>query len=864
MNPTRKLQVESADNERVRFNDIERDVEIVLHELSGDSSLEVFRAEYEKLHFALKRSHENEEALVAKCEQDTRTITDRAADVQKAIRVSQENTQTIASLRLAIDDGINGLAVLTQNEARSKDLVDGLRSNIAEVQAALNESIKQNNEAELSLITLKDEVGDFGRQSEMLVSQIKQAKQQIEAFTARQSTLKEQKATAEKNNAKLRKELALHREHHQENTTAIANLEAEIKQTMADIKSLTDQAVEPKERARASRAAQVEFERRNVEAVKKLELLTSQVAASQAEVARLVRLNQEEKSRQDATQERINQLNSGIKSARQQEHAAARSLRETELELERSQAKLVQTQEKLVQLKMHVANTNTVLDQMRLVHQRNQFKSDAHRKLIVALANEHESLRRSLGLASDKNNTESELVREHARAFEAEKKNGQRLSEKLKVVLDRQADLEEQHEAFKEEMALMAEKIADVDRLLIEADAHIMISHAKLDEQRILKQQQQLACDKLQAERERVQRSVTDASRTMERLQHKFKDVNDKLTKLKGDMDAKEKLLIQKYVKRENLKKSLELVKSNCSKAEMLLNDMEKSSDEKSREIQKLNEQLASMQEQIRVQRRELEQLDTEKSILNRQIANRNEELALVHEKIRVQQSLMNKGEIKFRKLEQDIQAEQEMLRKQSSTLSQCARDKLKADELSIELNRLKDEWRSENAKVIALTEDMQRMVNVHVWRKLESSDPELMSLIEKSINLQKRYSARSKEVDEKKTILSEKDAAIAKITACIARAPGPEIDSQIQESNKFIEERTRQIDSMERELHKLRGQVADLELESIRLQDEKQEVMKKYYMQKQLTEGKVDRYRALPVTERQPQRIIGGGYRVE
>ena len=39
----------------------------MLQELVGDKSLERFRSEYEKLHQALKKSHESEKRLIKKC-----------------------------------------------------------------------------------------------------------------------------------------------------------------------------------------------------------------------------------------------------------------------------------------------------------------------------------------------------------------------------------------------------------------------------------------------------------------------------------------------------------------------------------------------------------------------------------------------------------------------------------------------------------------------------------------------------------------------------------------------------------------------------------------------------------------------------
>ena len=46
---------------------VRRHASQVLQELVGDKSLERFRSEYEKLHRALKKSHESEKRLIKKC-----------------------------------------------------------------------------------------------------------------------------------------------------------------------------------------------------------------------------------------------------------------------------------------------------------------------------------------------------------------------------------------------------------------------------------------------------------------------------------------------------------------------------------------------------------------------------------------------------------------------------------------------------------------------------------------------------------------------------------------------------------------------------------------------------------------------------
>ena len=68
------------------FEALERDFQEVLQELMGDNSLEKFRLEYEKLHRALKKSHDQEKRLVKKCRELNAEIVNNQAKIKTALR----------------------------------------------------------------------------------------------------------------------------------------------------------------------------------------------------------------------------------------------------------------------------------------------------------------------------------------------------------------------------------------------------------------------------------------------------------------------------------------------------------------------------------------------------------------------------------------------------------------------------------------------------------------------------------------------------------------------------------------------------------------------------------------------------------
>ena len=65
----------------------------------GDRSLEKFRVEYEKLHRALKKSHESEKRLMQKCRELNAEIVAHSAKVATALKLSSEDQATIGSLK---------------------------------------------------------------------------------------------------------------------------------------------------------------------------------------------------------------------------------------------------------------------------------------------------------------------------------------------------------------------------------------------------------------------------------------------------------------------------------------------------------------------------------------------------------------------------------------------------------------------------------------------------------------------------------------------------------------------------------------------------------------------------------------------
>lgn len=97
----------------------------------GDKSLEKFKIEYEKLHKALKKSHESEKRLMSKCRELNSEIVANAAKVTTALKLSQEDKTTITSLKQETDKLWSMVDAAREKENVSNETIHQLKKEIA-------------------------------------------------------------------------------------------------------------------------------------------------------------------------------------------------------------------------------------------------------------------------------------------------------------------------------------------------------------------------------------------------------------------------------------------------------------------------------------------------------------------------------------------------------------------------------------------------------------------------------------------------------------------------------------------------------------------------------------------------------------
>jgi len=347
-----------------------------------------------------------------------------------------------------------------------------------------------------------------------------------------------------------------------------------------------------------------------------------------------------------------------------------------------------------------------------------------------------------------------------------------------------------------------------------------------------LKQQQQLY-ETVRTDRNHYSKGLLEAQDEIAELRKKFKIMGHQIEQLKEEISTKDQALVKEHFELQRAEKYKENVQNELNRKNQLISSNHEIIEQQETELKHLSAVIKRMDEEALAQRKEYDQVISERDILGTQLIRRNDELALLYEKLRVQQSALRIGEAQYSTRIDDIRMLRIKLKdlvRESSLLKGSGGQ---IEELKREILHLQKELLQERTKVTALSEELENPMNVHRWRKLEGSDPATFELIQKIQTLQRRLISKTEEVVEKGLVIQEKDKLYIELKGILARQPGPEVAEQLTVYQQNLKQKTRQMKAMASELNMYQAQVNEYKYDVERLTRELQDMKKKYYTQK-------------------------------
>jgi chromosome segregation ATPase len=732
---------------------LESDFQEVLAGLVGDKSLEKFREEYEKLHHALQKSHENEKRLVKKIKELNQELMANAARVATALQMSEDDDTTIENLKKQIERAWAMVEAAHEKETKADETIRKLNDEIRRLTELVQEhgDALGGDETVDELLRVRDVLQ---RKNEEAQDQIRSLNETVDELHARvehkrQKNRQKKAAIQDLKDGVRQKEAEAVRE-----TKKRERLDKELRELRVELESKSKEASSASGKQEEAEARIGKLEGQLKEARKTMEKYLRDFDALYQNTQKLTEQLDEQMHRNDLLTEQNIGLEAEMKrrdiELNKARSESTRMERKFESEVKRAQRlkdKGEEERTKQQELKAEIRSLTNELD--------GESKKLGEAKKSIAV------LERERGMEQRKRMKEGDKAKEHMEKFEASERAIQHLENKITRYRNeaiKARNVIYQLEKDREKYGVQAS----------DAQAKLMTAHEemKLRENQIgelekketdlrgrLKHQQQMY-EAVRADRNLYSKHLIEAQDEIAEMRRKFKIMNHQIEQLKEEITAKDRALVAEHFEHQSVEKRLDQSTHEIERLRKQLSDSQQAIGKQDAEIAELNTTIRRMDADMLRQKKEYDQMTTERDILGTQLIRRNDELALLYEKVKIQQSTLRKGEAQYQNRMQDIRMLKLKIGDLRRELHIAKRQAGRLGDVKREVYRLQRELLQEKTKVKALSEELENPMNVHRWRKLEGSDPATYEMIQKIQTLQKRLISKTEEVVEKELLI--------------------------------------------------------------------------------------------------------------
>merc|ERR1711871_1399389 len=457
-----------------------------------------------------------------------------------------------------------------------------------------------------------------------------------------------------------------------------------------------------------------------------------------------------------------------------------------------------------------------------------QVDEDGHQ--IVDLLHERDLLNKNVIKADDRTKKQTELVKRHETTTQGLEKEVGGVKKSLQEKVVQLHELDKTREKYGIELSLANSKhMGSLEELKNRENKISELKKNLADVRGKLAQQRQLY-EAVRTDRNVYSKNLIESQDEIAEMRRKFKIMYHQIEQLKEEIKEKDQALIKEHFDHHKVSKLCETVKDQMEKAKKKQQQLAHQVETQGADIKKLESTIHDAETERQNQKREYENVISDRDILGTQLIRRNDELALLYEKIKIQQSTLQKGEIQYKERLEEIRTLRIKIAALKRELHIAKQQVVNIDDLKKEVYQLQRELLQERTKVKALSEELENPMNVHRWRKLEGSDPATYEMIQKVKTLQKRLIAKTEEEVEKDLLIQEKEKLYHELKSILASQPGPEVAESVAVYQQKLKEKTKQMKSMAAELNMYHAQVNDYKDDIERQSRELSEMKRKYF----------------------------------
>ncbi|CAG9771320.1 unnamed protein product [Ceutorhynchus assimilis] len=825
-------EVLDPDNPEHAFAIIEKNYMKTIIELENRKDAAQFADDFNKLFDAYYNTyiiHKETETQYDCLEKD---LDEKRAKLEVAIKVTEADKTTIHTLKVEIEKAWELADAAHAREQLAQEIIDNLRAQVENLNAEIEFKNKMNQDT--------DDVGDLSkhkdgleRERDKLMNEVTQLTTKLVNAIGYQEELEKKTSMADIKINELTNQLEDHaadmlreRRAKEELVNDLAEERKKIEDRDLEIRNTRENVVE-----QGKRIAKLEIDVRDHRYI--IDRLNKENEVATNKVAKL----------QDDYNTTAFDLEK-TKSMFQKKQTDLKSAEEENTRLKTDLAKLIKAKE--------LADKRIVM----LNGDKDEINIDRHymRQRIAVLEKEvddykrfMEEDRRALEAASkDKEGLNKTIQRHQAAARDQEKliQIQNQSKKKLEIELDtffiesgkqkkQIHQLERERDKLAEEQLELTKTIEDNMDDIRAKKAQIFDLKRTIQEKEMQVRQQQNIYEAIRADRNSLQKSLQESTAECGELKKKLKIVFHQTEQLKEDVAMKEKLL----VKDENTLRKAAKEKDNLRIEVMAglnqIRELRKDVKEQKDEEKRLHKTILAHEKVIRSQIKDTEQLMNERDVLGSQLVRRNDEIALLHEKIKILRSTLSRGETQYDQRLQDIKLLKIVIKRMRQEKMLIAKSMNNMVDLRQEIFHLERDLTQARLQCKALEQEAQNPLNIHRWRKLEGSDPEVVDLLQKIRSLQKRLLQQASQAVEKERKLKEAERLYLNLRKVLAKQPGPGIRDELVKTQRSLKNRGNKLKCLVAELNMSELKAAEYKTDVEKLAEELREIKEKYFQEK-------------------------------
>lgn len=840
---------------------MDKEFDDVLRKLEGDSTLEKFRGEFEKLYNALKKSHDGEKRLMTKCRELNAELLASAAKVQ-AMAAGDEDDTTVTSLQKEVDQAWRMVDAARENEATLRETIEQLRQEISSMSALVEQGSGVAASHGEDITELLQQKKDLTSERDKLLGQITGLRTEVSDIAARQQAAEAARVQADQEIIQLKEQIASRRADAERETRKRDALEREISVYKSELEQ-RGRDVEARQTDLAARHADLErLEQQLHERRVEVDELHSEADALQARIGRLTREVEDAALTNRNTAEDNGRLKQELKSvsdelgtAQTEASNLQRMVEVLNKKLRQSEDKRVEAESKHTALKAELGSLQRELDSAKR-------QTEADRAAVEDLTRVRDMLQRKILQAGKDNSAAEALVKLHENAKSQLQQEIAGLKEETNKQTKQIALLEKERDKSLADAAYTQQQcLAALDEVKL-AEGQLFDYKKKLADAETRLHQQKSLYETVRSERNLHSKNLIEAQGEIADMRRKLKIMNHQIDQLKDEISAKEAALAREHSVHDEIEQQKARLKSEVDRLRQAAQRQQQELQTAENEHAKLRRMLAEAENQHTQAANKIEAVVAERDLLSGQLVRRNEDLAALYEKLRVHESTLAKGETQYQSRVEDIRTLRKDLKSLQREKTNLSKSVSESDGLRQDVFRNQRELVRERLRCRALEDELETPMNVHRWRRLEGSDPATFEMIQKIQTLQRRLVAKTEEVAEKELLIQEREKQYVELKELLSRQPGPEMAEQIALYQDTLKDKNRQMRAMASELNMYETQVAEYKFEMERLARELQDIKKKYFDIKRQT-AKAPPAILPPVGLTAQARFVGGGFNV-